>query len=75
MIGQKIADVQHMFKLCRHAHATLLADVPVAGWDVAVTSEGTYLLEANLSCNFFLGNFDHKSYFDFVYEVFSSFPI
>jgi hypothetical protein len=31
----------------------MLPDVPLAGWDVALTAEGACLLEVNLSCNFF----------------------
>ena len=36
------------------------------GWDVAFTPDGIYLLEVNLSCNFFRGSFDKKEYFEFV---------
>ena len=39
----------------------MLPDVPLAGWDVAITKEaGVCLLEVNLSCNFFRGTFDQR---------------
>ncbi len=71
IVGAQIANVKQMFELCQDAHFKMLPDVPIAGWDVAVTSEGTYLLEANLSCNFFLGSFDQQAYFSFVDQVFT----
>jgi glutathione synthase/RimK-type ligase-like ATP-grasp enzyme len=37
------------------SHLTLLPDVPMVGWDVAMTNKGVVLLEVNLSCNFFRG--------------------
>lgn len=43
--------------MCR-AHYLMLPDVPFVGWDVALTDKGIYLLEVNLSCNFFRGSFD-----------------
>jgi hypothetical protein len=36
------------------------------GWDVADTTEGLFLLEANLSCNFFHGTFDQNEYYSFL---------
>ena len=59
-----LAAVAH--QLVRNAHATLLPDVPLAGWDVALTNKGILLLEVNLSCNFFRGAFDQQAYFRFV---------
>jgi len=44
----------------------MMKEVPLAGWDVAFTSEGIFLLEANLSCNFFKGTFDRVAYIDLV---------
>ena len=59
-------------KLCVDTHFRLLPDVPLAGWDVALTKEaGVCLLEVNLSCNFFRGTFDQREYFKFCNEYFS----
>ena len=38
------------------------ANVLLAGWDVAITPGGLYLLEANLSCNFFRASLDRQQY-------------
>jgi hypothetical protein len=65
--GNKIPNIEGIKKLCEEAHFKLLPDVPLAGWDVALTEEaGMCLLEVNLSCNFFRGTFDQAKYFDFV---------
>lgn len=40
----------------------------MVGWDVAFTSKGVYLLEVNLSCNFFRGSFDIPRYIAIVDE-------
>lgn len=47
-------------------------DIPVVGWDVVCTSHkvNICLLEANFSCNFFLGSFDRGKYFKFVAKFF-----
>ena len=71
MVGAEIVKPSQLFALCVDAHYKLLADVPVAGWDIAVTTAGTFLLEANLSCNFFMGSFDQAAYFSFVDECFA----
>ena len=70
MIGSYIADVSALNRIVCDAHYKLLPDVPIAGWDVALTTDGIYLLEANLSCNFFLGHFDRAQYFAFVDQVY-----
>lgn len=44
----------------------MMAEVPIVGWDVAFTSKGIFLLEVNLSCNFFRGSFDMEHYVDFL---------
>ena len=48
----------------------MMPDVPIVGWDVAFTPTGIFLLEVNLSCNFFRGNFDVQDYICFVDEFF-----
>merc|ERR1719482_1175810 len=62
--------IEQMKHLCVEAHRVLLPDVPMAGWDVALTNKGVLLLETNLSCNFFRGTFDEDLYFNFVHEYF-----
>lgn len=52
----------------RRSHESMMKDVPIVGWDVAFTDEGVYLLEVNLSCNFFRGNFNIPDYISFVAE-------
>lgn len=64
--GTHVEKMPEMLQLVRAAHAKLLPDVPLAGWDVAFTDKGMLLLEVNLSCNFFRGSFDKELYFDFV---------
>ena len=44
----------------------MMKSVPLVGWDVSFTSKGIFLLEVNLSCNFFKGTFDRKEYINFV---------
>lgn len=69
--GHVLPDIEGIRKLCEDAHYRLLPDVPLAGWDVAITEEaGMCLLETNLSCNFFRGTFDQKEYFQFVGDYF-----
>jgi hypothetical protein len=40
----------------------MMKDVPIVGWDVTFTPKGIFLLEVNLSCNFFRGSFDIPRY-------------
>jgi len=56
-------------KLCTDAHRLLLPDVPLVGWDVALTREhGPALLELNISCNFFMGRVDERAYAAFMQD-------
>lgn len=72
--GHVIPNIDGIIQLCEDAHFKLLPDVPLAGWDVALTEEaGMCLLEVNLSCNFFRGTFNQHTYFNFVNEYFSLF--
>lgn len=68
--GEVIPDIQGKLALVADAHFKLLPDVPLVGWDVALTSKGVYLLEVNLSCNFFRGSFSLASYVQFVHDYF-----
>merc|ERR1711918_39981 len=70
--GQTIPDMPAIRNLCEQAHKKMLPGVPLAGWDVALTPNGLCLLETNLSCNFFRGQFDYGLYFQFMDQQFSS---
>lgn len=64
--GQHIhEDMAALRALVCRAHFLMLPDVPFVGWDVALTTTGEFLLEVNLSCNFFRGAFDKPRYFAF----------
>jgi hypothetical protein len=54
-------------RIVSQAHLVATPDVPLIGWDVALTPEGVFLLEMNLSCNLFNGNFDHKAFYHSVF--------
>lgn len=69
--GVQIQGIDMIKDLCERAHLELLPDVPLAGWDVALTDHKEApmcLLEVNLSCNFFQGTFDKDAYFSFMSE-------
>merc|ERR1712146_559975 len=62
--GLEIDNLEHYLDLVCEAHFILLPDVPIVGWDLALTEEhGPVFLEVNLSCNFFKGSFDRENYF------------
>jgi len=69
--GEKIPRMDEIKKLVENAHVTLLPDVPLAGWDVALTNKGMLLLEVNISCNFFRGTFDLDLYTQFMEDYLS----
>ena len=52
-----------------HAHLVAAPDVPLVGWDVALTPGGVFLLEMNLSCNLFNGSFDSRAFYQGMYET------
>ena len=52
------------------AHLRLAPDVFIIGWDVALTDKGCFLLEANLSCNFFRADFNRDLYFESIHALF-----
>ena len=64
--GVTIPDIAALKALCIDAHRKSCPNVPLCGWDVALTTEGVVLLEVNLSCNFFQATIDYDQYFDFV---------
>ena len=68
--GQHIAECKAAREVVLTSHYKLLPDVPMVGWDVAFCADGIYLLEVNLSCNFFRGTFDVPEYISFVDEHF-----
>lgn len=69
--GNRFHDMDSIKQMVESAHRQLLPDVPVAGWDIALTTKGNFLLEVNLSCNFFRGSFNNDAYIEFVSEYFS----
>jgi hypothetical protein len=68
--GMSLPDMELAREIVLTSHYKLLPDVPMVGWDVAFCADGIYLLEVNLSCNFFRGTFDVPDYLDFVDEHF-----
>jgi len=71
--GLVIPNMKEMMDFVREAHLRLIPHVPLCGWDVAFTeNHGVLLLEGNLSCNFFRGDFDQEKYFKFVKDYFIS---
>lgn len=69
--GQQVPQMSEAVKIVKDAHFAMMKDVPIVGWDVAFTDKGVYLLEVNLSCNFFRGSFDQQKYIDIVDRYFS----
>jgi hypothetical protein len=73
LTGKTFTDMDAIKALVCDAHSKMLPDVPLAGWDVAMTEEhGMCLLEANLSCNFFNGSFDRAAYFGWMDTMLAS---
>eukprot|EP01083_Nonionella_stella_P228243 809047_1 len=67
--GKSVPDIKGILKLVEESHMKLCADVPFVGWDVVLSADEKVpvcLLEVNLSCNFFRGTFDLKTYLDFI---------
>lgn len=64
--GTVVSDISSMVDMVEDAHLKMLKTVPLVGWDVALTTQGMFLLEVNLSCNFFRASFDEKQYFKFI---------
>ncbi len=53
--GATFVDIKSALNIVKTSHFKMLPKVPLVGWDVAFTPKGVYLLEVNLSCNFFQG--------------------
>ncbi len=53
--GATFPDINSALDIVKTSHFKMLPKVPLVGWDVAFTPKGVYLLEVNLSCNFFQG--------------------
>ena len=53
--GSVVPSLHSLLNTCKTCHRALLPDVPLVGWDVALTNDGPMLLELNISCNFFNG--------------------
>ena len=66
VLGQQIPEFDTITSLFQKAHVAMVPDVPLVGWDVALTDEGPFLLEMNISCNLFNGAYDGEWYRDFV---------
>lgn len=64
--GRVVPNMAEALAIVRNAHYKMMAEVPIVGWDVAFTPSGVYLLEVNLSCNFFLGSFNLSEYLSLV---------
>lgn len=72
--GNVVPDIKKMLALVETSHLKLCPRVPLAGWDVVLSTDPKVpicLLEVNLSCNFFRGSFDKKVYLDFIDDSFA----
>lgn len=64
--GKVVPNMDIALQAVTNAHLEMMPDVPIVGWDVAFTDKGIFLLEVNLSCNFFRGQFNVQNYLCFV---------
>lgn len=69
--GRTVPDIKKIEEMCVDAHRKVAPDVPLAAWDVALTSKGRLLLQVNFSCDFVVAQLDYEKYFTFVDEYFS----
>ncbi len=53
--GETFVDLKSALDVVTTTHFKMMPNVPLVGWDVVFTPKGVYLLEVNLSCNFFQG--------------------
>lgn len=68
--GEKIPCLDEMLSLVKRAHSQLVKNVPLVGWDVAMTTQGMFLLEANFSVNLFEGSYESQTYYRIIDEYF-----
>lgn len=64
--GNCVQDMEKALAIVINSHFSMMRDVPLVGWDVTFCPDGIFLLEVNLSCNFFKGTFDKPQYIEFV---------
>lgn len=70
--GKHIPGMDDICDIVKRAHFECCPEVPLCGWDVALSDAGTVLLEVNLSCNFFQATIDYDNYFNFVDAQFAA---
>ena len=64
--GNIIPEWKYIKNLIYDAHEKISPNVPIIGWDVALTDKGIFLLEANYSCSFFDADFDKSKYYKYI---------
>jgi len=70
--GRTVPDIKAIEELCIDAHRKMVPDIPIASWDVALTTRGRLLLQMNLSCDLAgCAVLDHDSYFELLDEYFA----
>jgi len=71
--AERVQNIEKILGIATDAHRKLCPQVPLVGWDVAITEEhGMLLLEGNFSCNFFRGQFDLDKYLVFMDDYFKA---
>jgi len=68
--GLVFENFEYIKELVQKAHLLLMKNVPLAGWDIALTDEGILLLEVNISCNFFRGTINEPCYHNYLHNSF-----
>lgn len=61
-------------KTCQ-LHKKMSNEIPIIGWDIALTNDGFKYLEANYSCNFFNINFNTHIYFKILNLYFTNYNL
>eukprot|EP00596_Hydrurales_sp_CCMP1899_P009200 CAMPEP_0119038600 /NCGR_PEP_ID=MMETSP1177-20130426/7612_1 /TAXON_ID=2985 /ORGANISM="Ochromonas sp, Strain CCMP1899" /LENGTH=175 /DNA_ID=CAMNT_0007001401 /DNA_START=882 /DNA_END=1406 /DNA_ORIENTATION=- len=64
--GKVLPGMKEALEIVTSSHYKMMKDVPIVGWDVTFTDKGVFLLEVNLSCNFFRGSFNAQEYISWV---------